>query len=137
EGDLLSRDGLHQNDLGYRCMAEHIARAVVVSAFSFQRSVALRRQRSSSHIASSTVRTKLALHYRAGLSPALHQNLAPLELGAWKHLPDGSGEVPSRSSGVRNVAAEIGQVDTSKNPAPLQPGSNQIKDLAAPGNASG
>jgi hypothetical protein len=21
EGDLLSRDGLHQNDLGYRCMA--------------------------------------------------------------------------------------------------------------------
>ena len=37
EGDLLSRDGLHQNDLGYRCMAEHIARAVVVSAFSFQR----------------------------------------------------------------------------------------------------
>jgi lysophospholipase L1-like esterase len=37
EKDLLSRDGLHQNDLGYRCMAEHIARAVVVSAFSFQR----------------------------------------------------------------------------------------------------
>jgi len=37
EGELLSRDGLHQNDLGYRCMAEHIARAVVVSAFSFQR----------------------------------------------------------------------------------------------------
>jgi len=37
EGDLLSRDGLHQNDLGYRCMAEHIARAVVVSAFSFRR----------------------------------------------------------------------------------------------------
>jgi lysophospholipase L1-like esterase len=37
EADLLSRDGLHQNDLGYRCMAEHIARAVVVSAFSFQR----------------------------------------------------------------------------------------------------
>src|SRR5215210_7305036 len=37
EGDLLSRDGLHQNDLGYRCMAEHIARALVVSAFSFQR----------------------------------------------------------------------------------------------------
>ena len=37
EKDLLSRDGLHQNDLGYRCMAEHIARAVIVSAFSFQR----------------------------------------------------------------------------------------------------
>jgi len=37
EGNLLSRDGLHQNDLGYRCMAEHIARAVVVSAFSFNR----------------------------------------------------------------------------------------------------
>ena len=37
EGDLLSRDGLHQNDLGYRCMAEHIARAVIVSAFSFNR----------------------------------------------------------------------------------------------------
>jgi acyl-CoA thioesterase I len=37
ERELLSRDGLHQNDLGYRCMAEHIARAVVVSAFSFQR----------------------------------------------------------------------------------------------------
>ena len=37
KADLLSRDGLHQNDLGYRCMAEHIARAVVVSAFSFQR----------------------------------------------------------------------------------------------------
>lgn len=33
EGDLLSRDDLHLNDLGYHCMAEHIARAVVVSAF--------------------------------------------------------------------------------------------------------
>lgn len=31
--DLLSGDGLHLNDLGYRCMAEHIAHAVVVSAF--------------------------------------------------------------------------------------------------------
>ena len=31
--DLLSGDGLHLNDLGYRCMAEHVARAVVVSAF--------------------------------------------------------------------------------------------------------
>ena len=32
-GHLLSSDDLHMNDLGYRCMAEHIARAVVVSAF--------------------------------------------------------------------------------------------------------
>jgi lysophospholipase L1-like esterase len=31
--DILSGDSLHQNDLGYHCMAEHIARAVVVSAF--------------------------------------------------------------------------------------------------------
>ena len=31
--DLLSGDGLHLNDLGYRCMAEHVARAVVVGAF--------------------------------------------------------------------------------------------------------
>jgi len=31
--DLLSPDRLHQNDLGYRCMAEHVGRAVVVSAF--------------------------------------------------------------------------------------------------------
>jgi acyl-CoA thioesterase-1 len=31
---LLSGDGLHQNDHGYRCMAEHIAHAVVASAFS-------------------------------------------------------------------------------------------------------
>lgn len=30
---LMSTDELHLNDLGYRCMAEHIARAVVVSAF--------------------------------------------------------------------------------------------------------
>ena len=37
EQDLLARDGLHQNDLGYRCMAEHVARAVVVSAFWFTR----------------------------------------------------------------------------------------------------
>ena len=29
---LLSGDGLHQNDLGYRCMAEHIAHGVVASA---------------------------------------------------------------------------------------------------------
>lgn len=33
EVDLLSADNLHLNDLGYRCMAEHIARAVVVSTF--------------------------------------------------------------------------------------------------------
>jgi lysophospholipase L1-like esterase len=33
EGRLVSGDDLHLNDLGYRCMAEHIARAVVVSAF--------------------------------------------------------------------------------------------------------
>ena len=31
--DLMSPDDLHLNDLGYRCMAEHIARAMVVSAF--------------------------------------------------------------------------------------------------------
>lgn len=37
EGDLLSGDGLHQNDLGYRCMAEHVARAVIVSAFRSKR----------------------------------------------------------------------------------------------------
>ena len=30
---LTSPDDLHLNDLGYRCMAEHIARAMVVSAF--------------------------------------------------------------------------------------------------------
>jgi acyl-CoA thioesterase-1 len=30
---LIASDGLHLNDAGYRCMAEHIARAVVVSAF--------------------------------------------------------------------------------------------------------
>lgn len=32
-GELLAEDGLHLNDLGYLCMAEHVARAVVVSAF--------------------------------------------------------------------------------------------------------
>src|SRR4051794_26130109 len=42
EGDLLSRDGLHQNDLGCRCMAEHIARAVVVSALTSQKGGAAR-----------------------------------------------------------------------------------------------
>lgn len=30
---MMSPDDLHLNDLGYRCMAEHIARAMVVSAF--------------------------------------------------------------------------------------------------------
>jgi acyl-CoA thioesterase-1 len=33
EGQLLSADNLHLNDLGYQCMAEHIARSVVISAF--------------------------------------------------------------------------------------------------------
>jgi acyl-CoA thioesterase-1 len=33
KGQLVSADELHLNDLGYRCMAEHVARAVVVSAF--------------------------------------------------------------------------------------------------------
>jgi acyl-CoA thioesterase I len=32
-GVYLARDQFHLNDLGYRCMAEHVARAVVVSAF--------------------------------------------------------------------------------------------------------
>lgn len=32
-GPLLATDQLHLNDLGYRCMAEHVARAVVVGAF--------------------------------------------------------------------------------------------------------
>lgn len=32
-GEIVSPDELHLNDLGYRCMAEHIARAMVVSAF--------------------------------------------------------------------------------------------------------
>lgn len=30
---LLSGDGLHQNDLGYRCMAEHVGHVVIASAF--------------------------------------------------------------------------------------------------------
>jgi lysophospholipase L1-like esterase len=33
EEQLLSADNLHLNDLGYQCMAEHIARSVVISAF--------------------------------------------------------------------------------------------------------
>jgi lysophospholipase L1-like esterase len=32
-GPLLGPDDLHLNDLGYRCMAEHIARAMVIAAF--------------------------------------------------------------------------------------------------------
>lgn len=32
-GPFISEDGLHLNDLGYHCMAEHVARAMVVSAF--------------------------------------------------------------------------------------------------------
>jgi len=31
---LMSADHFHLNDLGYRCMAEHVARAVIVSLFS-------------------------------------------------------------------------------------------------------
>ncbi len=30
---ILSRDNFHPNDLGYRCMAEHVARAVIVNLF--------------------------------------------------------------------------------------------------------
>jgi len=37
---LLSGDGLHQNDHGYHCMAEHIAHAVVASAVSLDVSTA-------------------------------------------------------------------------------------------------
>jgi acyl-CoA thioesterase-1 len=33
ESSLLSTDDLHLDDLGYHCMAEHIARAVVVNSF--------------------------------------------------------------------------------------------------------
>jgi acyl-CoA thioesterase I len=31
--ELLSRDNFHLNDLGYQCMAEHVAHAVIVGAF--------------------------------------------------------------------------------------------------------
>lgn len=31
--NLMSGDDLHQNDLGYRCMAEHVAQAVIASLF--------------------------------------------------------------------------------------------------------
>ena len=30
---LLTGDGLHLNDLGYRCMAEHVAHALALGAF--------------------------------------------------------------------------------------------------------
>jgi len=30
---LMSRDNFHLNDLGYQCMAEHVAHAVIVSLF--------------------------------------------------------------------------------------------------------
>ena len=33
--ELLSRDNFHLNDLGYQCMAEHVAHAVIVGAFVF------------------------------------------------------------------------------------------------------
>lgn len=36
---LVSDDGLHLNDLGYRCMAEHIARGVITSLFLRRRDV--------------------------------------------------------------------------------------------------
>jgi len=35
--DILASDEFHLNDLGYRCMAEHVARAIVVSLFVSQR----------------------------------------------------------------------------------------------------
>jgi acyl-CoA thioesterase I len=31
--DLMSKDNFHLNDLGYRCMAEHVAHAVIVSLY--------------------------------------------------------------------------------------------------------
>jgi lysophospholipase L1-like esterase len=34
---LMARDNFHLNDLGYQCMAEHIARAVIVGAFATRR----------------------------------------------------------------------------------------------------
>ncbi len=37
--DLVSGDGLHLNDLGYQCMAEHIAHAVIVNLFLRRRDV--------------------------------------------------------------------------------------------------
>lgn len=37
--NLMSDDDLHLNDLGYQCMAEHVARAVIVSLFLRRRDV--------------------------------------------------------------------------------------------------
>ncbi|MBY6242721.1 SGNH/GDSL hydrolase family protein [Methylosinus sp. Sm6] len=34
---LMARDNFHLNDLGYRCMAEHVARAVIVGLFAKRR----------------------------------------------------------------------------------------------------
>ena len=34
---MMSRDNFHLNDLGYQCMAEHIARAVIVGVFAKRR----------------------------------------------------------------------------------------------------
>ncbi|PWB95305.1 SGNH/GDSL hydrolase family protein [Methylosinus sporium] len=34
---MMARDNFHLNDLGYQCMAEHIARAVIVGAFAKRR----------------------------------------------------------------------------------------------------
>jgi hypothetical protein len=30
-GNMLARDQFHLNDLGYRCMAEHVARAITLA----------------------------------------------------------------------------------------------------------
>jgi len=32
-GDMMTNDGLHLNDMGYQCMAEHIAHAVIANLF--------------------------------------------------------------------------------------------------------
>jgi len=32
-GDMMTNDGLHLNDIGYQCMAEHIAHAVIANLF--------------------------------------------------------------------------------------------------------
>ncbi len=34
---MMARDNFHLNDLGYQCMAEHIARAVIVGVFAKRR----------------------------------------------------------------------------------------------------
>ncbi len=36
--ELMSKDNFHLNDLGYQCMAEHVAHAVIVSLFMKQAS---------------------------------------------------------------------------------------------------